>query len=65
MEKTKRLGLLIGLWVLGLLMVGLIPYAWSHEPGIRRVLWVFLAFGVLALSGLLTFVEFKLARRRG
>lgn len=64
METVRRLGALVGLWVIGVLMVVVIPYVWSHEPGVRRVLWVVLAVGVLALATLLTRLEVLLRSRK-
>jgi hypothetical protein len=63
MGTVRRLGALIGLWAIGLLMVVCIPYVWSHEPGVRRVLWVLLAVGVLVLAGLITRLEIMLRPR--
>ncbi|MGW1412577.1 hypothetical protein [Streptomyces sp. NPDC002403] len=63
MENAKRRAWVAGLWAIGLLMVALIPYEWKSDSGFMRVLWVFLAVGVLVLAGLLTRMEIMLRPR--
>ncbi|MET8746363.1 hypothetical protein [Streptomyces sp. NPDC004728] len=64
MENVKRRAWVAGLWAIGLLMVALIPYEWKRDSGFMRVLWVFLAVGVLAFAGLLTRMEILLRPRK-